>query len=224
MSWKRPPLLFLFALASWCSLAQPAPDSTRSFALGMGVGGVAFRGDLQEQYQGYSLEGSLYLVLNSEAFFSPSVLINVGSITAQNPNVEAVFLPNGDRITPPRFVRTSFQGIAFLPRFRLVSYGPLRVHAAAGVGLFRYVPRDAEGNEWLSAFDSRLSSESFSPSAIQIPLKLQVGWRWPTGLQWQAQASLLNPITDYVDNLSQLGTLPGNDNLLAFRLMILYDF
>lgn len=197
-------------------------DSTRSVGLGVGFGGASYRGDLQSSYHGFSLEGSVYFLLNPEAGFSAGFMAYAGNVAGENPDLMPVALPNGNYVTPNRYFTTNYQGLAFMPRVRLYGRWGMGIWLSQGVGLLRFSPLSAEGEALLDAADTRAPNEFYGASAIHFPTLLQLGYGWPNGLQWQVQAGLMNPITDYLDNIGELGTRDGFDRMLVLRCMVLY--
>lgn len=204
--------------------AQEELRKERVPAIGIGAGLVSLQSDLQENFTQAGLETRIQFILNTSSFFSVSFLGYFGSVIGQNPSLPSVQITNGDWIQPNQFVQTNYQGIALMPRVRLVELRGFHVHATLGIGVLRFQACDDAGQDLIDLPDTRNVNEVYGASSIHLPIQLQVGYLWPNQIGWQLQAGFHNPLTDYLDNIGELGGREGNDQMLAVSLMVFYHF
>ncbi|HAA11485.1 MAG TPA: hypothetical protein DCE41_07210 [Cytophagales bacterium] len=209
----------LFPFFGWSQSTDSIPP--RSSAVGGGIGATSYRGDVNPSYQNFSLEGNIYFILNTQSRLSAGFVAYAGNFTGQNPNLTPQVQANGDIIQPTRFFRTSYQGLALLPRLKVVELSSFSLFVAQGVGILRFQPQNESGENLIDIPATRPTNETFGNSTVHFPTQVHLQWQWNPALAWQVQVGLMNTLTDYLDNTGELGERMGNDNLLSLRLILM---
>ena len=94
------------------------------------------------------------------------------------------------------------------------------LYLSQGLGLLRYKPEDDLGRPLQERYESRPLNETYGNSTIMLPSKLGALYLLPNQWGIGLEAGYLNPLTDYLDNISQWGNKEGNDNVLQFQLRV----
>lgn len=205
---------FILYLAAFCANAQ----EVRSF-LQLGTSANAYRGDLQNSFDKWSSSFHAGLQLNTKHRFNGSFGISIGSITGQNLNPEFQPLEN-TRLRPNKFFRTSIITAQYNLHLNLLKTNEWIIYLSQGFGIIRFNPKDEFKNDLLDMIDTRAANEAYTNVAIMFPTQAGVMYLLKNDFGFGIQAGLLNTMTDYLDNISDLGTRTGNDNLLMIRFSL----
>lgn len=90
------------------------------------------------------------------------------------------------------------------------------VYLSQGIGFIHFSPEDDEGNSLADLPNTREDQETYRQESFMLPTNVGVLYLLPNQYGVSVQAGFYNPMTDYLDNISQLGD-SGNDNILAIR-------
>ncbi|CAN5242755.1 hypothetical protein BH23BAC1_BH23BAC1_13010 [soil metagenome] len=187
--------------------------------LQLGTSANAYRGDLQNTFDKWSSSFHAGIQLNNKHRFNGSFGISIGSITGQNLNPE--FQPyESTRIRPNKFFRSSVFTAQYNLHLNLLKTREWIIYLSQGFGLVRFNPKDEFNNPLLDVIDSRAANEAYSNVAIMFPTQAGVMYLLKNDFAFGIQAGLLNTMTDYLDNISELGTRSGNDNILMLRFSL----
>jgi hypothetical protein len=209
-------LLLLLFLGTAASLqAQTAQPASRYFW--MGLSGNHYRGDLQG---GTQFKPGLHLGLkfNKDQRLNGNFTLSLAQVEGQDPG----FFPDTEpNIRPNRYFTSTFFAANYMLQYNLIKKERYRLYIGQGIGLFRYNPKDEQDRPLQDQRSTRLPNEEYGNISLMLPTAAGLIYFLPN--QWGIgfQASLLNPLTDYLDNISELGPKKGNDNVLQFRLQLL---
>lgn len=176
-----------------------------------------YRGDLQAAYPGFTGSLQLGIQLNRSKRLNGSLAIGYGTISGQNSQYRFA----GDEMaTPNRFFSSSFLSVQYDLHLNILKKEHFMLYLSQGLGLLRYQPEDDQGRSLQDRYETRPPNETYGNSAIMLPTKLGALYLLPN--QWGVglEAGYLNPLTDYLDNISQWGNDSGNDNVLQLQLRV----
>ena len=188
--------------------------------IGLGYTGTAYRGDLTTEATALwrAEPGANFSVdLDNQKRIRPQLNIGFGRFTEQAD--EPLPIPP-EGITPNEFVRTSFFYADLRFQYRILRGKKVNPYLSVGAGLFSFQPRDAAGNFLGENIFSRLPEEeyltligSFPLSAgVEIPINQSIG----LGLEYTFRVTG----SDYLDNISLLGTAAGNDQIHSAQVKL----
>lgn len=205
-------MLFFFALHS--------QSEGRRLKLGLGLHGIAYRGDLSDPaeplpriYPG----GNLSIQIEGPSRLKGQLNAGFGKFAEQYD----VFLPASQaNIEPNRFVETSF----FYGDLRLKYRFPLskRFHPflTAGAGVLAFSPHNEAGRNLQGLPNTREPDESYSTVIPQIPLGIGTQAIINGSVSMSLEYLFRITPSDYLDNVGRLGTHRGNDYLQGLQLTL----
>lgn len=213
-------LLIFFVGISFLGFSQEEEHHERfsQNQIVIGFGGVSYTGDLGNAYDKWT--GAIYagLRFSSEKRLSTSFLMGAGSLQGQEGLNQS--LP----IEVNRFFQTSFFQVNFEAQYDVLRFNNTEIFVSQGIGLFRFDPKDETGLSLRNMVSTRNENESYGNVVVFLPFSLGVRHSLSNGLGFHLQISVLNPFTDYLDNISQLGNRSGFDNVLSCRFGLLVPF
>lgn len=177
-----------------------------------------FRGDLQAAHPAYTASLQLGLQLNRSKRLNGNLSIGYGTISGQNSQYQF----SGDELaTPNRFFSSSFLSVQYDLHLNILKKEKYMLYLSQGIGLLRYQPEDDLGRPLQDRYETRPPSETYGNSTVMFPTKLGALYLLPNQWGLGLEAGYLNPLTDYLDNVSQWGNKSGNDNVLQLQLRVL---
>lgn len=221
---KRPSTLFcaLFFALSWVEAASQSgqlTDSTHQW-LSIGVSSLAYKGDLGQNYSKWSGGFSAGLQFNTHKKWSGSVNLLAGTVTGQDTSPSFNLEPESGR-TPNTYFKTSVISAYYQLHWNIYSGKRLRFFVGQGAGLLRYEPKNEEGLSLASQNNTRASNENYGSLTVLAPTSLGAAWKFKNNFGVGYRLTLFNTATDYLDNISQLGSRTGGDNVLGHQLSLM---
>ncbi|MDQ3536201.1 MAG: hypothetical protein M3421_11305 [Bacteroidota bacterium] len=191
-----------------------------NYFLQLGPTANAYKGDLQDSYENWGSSFHLGLKLNKKKRLNGAFLLSMGSVTGQslNPNFS---ISENTSIEPNRFFRSTIITGQYDLQVNLIKNARWIVFLSQGIGLIRYNPKDDQGNRLLEMSNTRASNEDYSNISIMFPTQAGVIYTLQNNFGFGLQAGYLNLLTDYLDNISEIGNKPGNDNIFILRLSLM---
>jgi hypothetical protein len=211
----------LLALLLLLFLAGPAGAQVKQrFQLGIGPYGMLYTGDLSTQkewfhrvYPGLNLS----LQFDSPKLIVPQLNAGFGKITGEDRNLEPV---NG--IQPNTFVSTTYfyiDGRFHLQFFRRQRFRP---RVGLGFGLLNYTPKGQQGQNLQQQLQTRKEGEDYNTTAPHLPMTIGFKYSLNDFVSLGMDLTRFNVFTDYIDNIGELGTNPGNDRLNSLLVSIYF--
>ena len=210
-------LLLLLGCALWAQ--QPAQKPLR---LGLGLMGHTYVGDLNSQggsWERFSAGANLSLQFASDRLLSPQLNAGFGKFIAQDRDIAAV-----DGVQPNTFVQTTFFCVDLRLKARFLREAPVHPYLSAGVGLVGFTPRDTDGFNLIDNFGSRNAGETFGSMTAGFPLSTGIEMRMSSILHLGLEYTYRPTVSDYLDNIGQLGPRTGKDKLQALLLTLYITF
>ena len=213
----RPIGLVALILSSLFSFAQEERDPPGQF-IKVGIAPTVYSGDLVSKTAKLSSIATLGIRFNQKEKLNGTFQVSFGALTGQNPNYQ---FKDDITTTPNTFFRTSIVTIHYDIAYNFISTRNLKVYAGVGIGLFRYQPKDDLGENLLDQIETRADNETYANTSAVIPIKVGAAYLLPNDFGIEFQAMMMNPQTDYIDNIGQWGNRSGNDQYYSFQLNLL---
>ena len=194
-------------------------DSTHQW-LSIGIGSFAYKGDLGQNYSKWSGGFSAGLQFNTHKKWSGSINLLAGTFTGQDTSPSFNLDPESGR-TPNTYFKTSVVLLYYQLFWNAYAGKRLRLFVGQGAGLLRYEPKNEEGGSLASQNNTRASSESYGSLSVLAPTSLGAAWKFKNNFGFGYRLTLFNTATDYLDNISQLGSQAGGDNVLGHQLSLM---
>lgn len=208
-------VLFTVSCVSTASLAQQFPTF-----LSLGTGPVAYKGDLNERYDKLGTSFQMSIFLNKKKRTNGEFNISIGKLTGQNKD----YTFDGEMTSDVKintFIITNFTAVSYNLHVNFVSMSNLKIYGGLGIGLMRFNPRNVKDENLLDIPETRLPDESYVNTVFAFPLQLGFYYYLKNGFGAGFQANLMNPQTDYLDNIGQLGNRSKKDNILSYKFNLL---
>lgn len=193
-------------------------DSTHQW-LSIGISSLAYKGDLGQNYSKWSGGFSAGLQFNTHKKWSGSINLLAGNVTGQDTSPSFNLDPESGR-TPNTYFKTSVVSLYYQLFWNVYSGKRLRLFVGQGAGLLRYEPKNEEGLSLASQNNTRASNESYGSLTVLAPSSLGAAWKFKNNFGVGYRLTLFNTATNYLDNISQLGS-QGGDNVLGHQLSLM---
>ena len=174
----------------------------------VGLGSMKYRGDLGSGYSSGDLSISLGIKLNTEKRLHGNFWITIGRLSGN----ELDYSYERDVLaTPNQSFSSTIVAINYAAQYNMIDRPKFKIFISQGIGLLRYYPVDESGNSFSNVPESRNAGEDYSTISLFLPT--QIGARYQLDkVSLGVQMGILNPTTDYIDNIGELGNNQGNDN------------
>lgn len=207
--------LALFGLFAGVNAFAQTPDKL------LLIGGTAngFKGELNEFYNRFGPGGHVTLQLNKKKRLNGTFNLEFGGLRMQT-NARQIQLPEGSTAKPATFVTTSFAALHFDLHLNLIKTERWIVYLSQGAGLMRFTAEDADGKNLGDNSTTRASGEDVSPISLVLPTSAGVQHLFKSGYGIGFQVGILNPGSDYLDNMEDLAKTKQSDNVLQYRFSV----
>lgn len=184
--------------------------------LEIGATSNAYNGDLGNAYERWGSGASVSLFFNKKEKLNGGITVAWKSFTGQNLSLEP-FPENREDIYPNTFFKSTAITASYNLRYHIIKTEYIHLYIGQGIGLFRFNSRDEEGTLLQDRLLTRNFDESYSNTTFFLPTSLGGIFFLRNGYGIGLQATLHNVLSDYIDNISQLGENKGNDNILSIK-------
>lgn len=188
--------------------------------IGVGYTGTAYRGDLTTESAAMwrAEPGANFSVdLDNQKKIRPQLNIGFGRFTEQ---ADEPLPAPPEGIALSEFVRTSFFYADLRVQYRILRGKKVNPYLSIGAGLFSFQPRDASGNFLGENIFSRLPGEEYLTLIGSCPLSAGIDLPINNNIGLVIEYTYRMTGSDYLDNISQLGPDPGNDQLHTAQIKL----
>jgi len=213
-------VLSMFLFFSGFSQAQNAPKVRKKFLV-VGVNALSYKGSLQNSYARWTPGIQVGLRFQKKKNLNGMLSATFGKVIGED---RTYVKPSrfSDQIQPVSRFQTSVFSLQYEAQFLLFRHKGLRIFTSLGLGLFRYEPQDWDGNSLVEKDRTRNKDESYSKNAIQFPIQFGFQYWFPNEMGLGFQAGWLNPVSKYIDNMSDLANNEVSDNVATIRFQFFY--
>jgi len=205
-------VLILFLLMAISRLQ--AQDKTPYWLL-VGLEIPSYTGDLN-QYAQFNSGFTLGFRLNHKENLNGQFMLALGTVKGDNRKLD--IRPGQE--APNSFFRTPYVEFSYQLHYFVYRTDRLGVYVSQGAGFFRFVPIGENGNNLIDDPRTRAEDETYRNITLALPTKAGVQYIFSNQIGMNLEAGWHNPLTDYLDNISELGE-SGNDNILFIRLNLM---
>lgn len=217
---NHPYLLFCTCLLLLISVPVAGQDAPPPLRIGLGLTGNAYRGDLTSETGSiWRAEPGANFSVDLDNNKPLRIQLNLGfaGFTEQADGPLPI-APEG--IIPNQFVRTTFFYTDLRLQYRFLLNAPIQPYLSVGAGLFSFQPRDAAGNFLGENIFSRLPEEEYLTLIGSLPLSAGIEYKLNRSIGLGVEYTYRMTGSDYLDNISLLGTNDGNDQLHGLQLKL----
>jgi hypothetical protein len=205
------------------SLARYPLHQTPQWWLELGVGALAYTGDLSPTVQKWSNGFQVAAVRNAvDRRFVHRWGLGWGFVTGERfepTNRFGTIDASEERVNT--FFRSQIIHLHYELRVLLLHKPKWQVYFSQGLGLMQFTVKDENGNDLLPQRSTRASDEDYNTTSLMLPTGLGFSHIFANGYAVGFQGMWMHPMTDYLDNISALGSRSGNDNVWAARFYVL---
>ncbi len=207
--------LFYILFSAICTVSAQAQLEEKKPELALGISTNAYRGDLGSGYNKWTSAFQISYYFKHQRRFHGGIHAGMGTVTGQN--VERSFAGLSPVPTPNRFFSTNFVTVNYGLQFDILSFKHWDFYVSQGFGIIRYNPKDQFDETLQDNFQTRAPNEGYSNVSVILPSYLGITYHFSNGFGFGVQGGFTNTMTDYLDNISQLGKKQGNDNIVSAR-------
>lgn len=217
---NTPHLLFYTCLFLLLCLTAAGQDMPPPLRIGMGFTGNAYRGDLTSETGSiWRAEPGANFTVDLDNDKPLRIQLNLGFAGfTEQADGPLPMAPEG--VAPNQFVRTTFFYTDLRVQYRFLLNAPIQPYFSIGAGLFSFQPRDAAGNFLGENIFSRLPGEEYLTLIGSLPLSVGLEYKLNRSIGLGLEYTYRMTGSDYLDNIGQLGTASGNDQLHGLQLKL----
>ncbi len=172
----------------------------------------SYTGDLNS-YAQFNNGFTLGFRLNHRENLNGQIMLMAGVIKGDNRRLD---LSPGQE-APNSFFNTSLIEVSYQLHYYIYQSEHFAFYISQGAGILRFNPRDEFGNSLADNALSRAENENYRNITLVLPSKIGGQYLFPNQFGINLEAGWHNPLSDYLDNISELGG-GGSDNILFFRI------
>ncbi|MDN4164944.1 hypothetical protein QWY31_05490 [Cytophagales bacterium LB-30] len=207
-------LLFILLTIPFLTQAQKRNGKAIRYAY-VAPSAFSYAGDLGKSFTTYSAGMQVGVRLNHRKKLNGGINLLGGYLSTRSNPLE----------TRNNSANTSFQtsliGIGFDLHYSFIKTKTWQVYVSQGFGILRYQPKDENGNPLQEQNSTRSANETYGNSSAMLPTQVGANYFFKNTMGVGLQIGLLNPQTDYLDNVSLFGNPENNDKALSIRLMLI---
>lgn len=189
----------------------------RSLYFTAGFGGTSYRGDLSNHFQSWGGTFHAGLTFNKKKRLNGYLHLMIGGVRGNN---DSYTYNSTETTTPNTYFKTSLISVGYELRINILKKESFAVYVSPGIALLRFEPKDEFNDSYSNQFSTRAKGEEYSTVSLMLPLKIGGSYYLTNGYGIGMDLGFLNPLTDYIDNISQWGNRSKKDNLLQMNLLL----
>lgn len=205
--------LLLLGPSLWAQQALQVGLGLNSFSY---LGDLAFDGGVRRFHPG--LDISLQAA-NSKAF-RLQTRFGFGKFVEQLDNG---FFPIEDDILPNTFVETDILYVDLNFTYHFLKRKAIQPFVSAGLGLLFFTPKDRLGNPLGENIFTRRETEVYGSNTLSFPFYGGLKYKLNRAVQLEVAYLYRLSLSDYLDNIGELGTHAGNDAIQGVRIGMYFN-
>lgn len=206
-------LFFLISFSAICQNKEPIPGQKFLVA---GFSAVSYKGSLSSGYTRWTPAYQLGLQFKKRKLINGQISLTFGQFIGEDRSYRT---PTNAKpgVQPLSKFKTDFISLAYEAQILLFEYQSFRIMASAGVGFFRFIPKDWEGNSLTERDRTRNPGESYNSISLSIPAQIAVRYSFSNNMSFGLQAGWYNTTSKYLDNMDELSNNSQSDNIAFYR-------
>jgi len=211
--------IFLFLSCIFLNVALLAQNAENKIYLTVGMGGTSYRGDLTKRFESWGGTFHAGIVFNKKKRVNGYIHLMIGGVRGNNDSYTFQSTTT-TTATPNTYFKTSLFSLGYEIRINIIKKDFFTFYISPGIGLLHFTPKDEFNTSYANQLNTRAKGETYSNTALMIPIKIGATYYLPSGYGIGVDGGFLNPLTDYIDNISIWGSRKKKDNLLQLNLML----
>lgn len=217
MIFRRITTLFLLIIAQGSFAQTQKEKSPVDLYLQVSGSMNAYKGDLSPTYKKWSSSFQIGVVGFRNRWLNPTATLAIGNLTGQQTDYNYLAPPP----RPNTFFKTNFVQLSLGARLNIIKTNELTVYANPNIGVMRFTPYDIRNQKLSDQAETRALGETLPSTALTFPVNIGIMYKFKASdVAIGSEIGLLNPMTDYLDNIGQQGTAQGRDNSLQIKLSV----
>ncbi|QSE96995.1 outer membrane beta-barrel protein [Fulvivirga lutea] len=156
--------------------------------------------------------------LNKKRKLNGSFQLILGSVSDDDP--EQAPPTQAGTVAPNKYFKTNFFGVNYALNYHFIKNERWWIYLSQGIGFLRFTPKDANGQSLVNATNTRNDGEDYRNTSAFLPTSVGAIYYLSGNVGLGISLSMLNTATDYLDNISELGT-SGNDNIFQAKFSLI---
>jgi hypothetical protein len=214
-------IVFLFLICIFFSASAFAQQMSNKLYFTFGVGGTSYRGDLTNRFESWGGTFHAGVTFNNKKRVNGYIHLMIGGVRGNNDSyVFYSSTTNSVTPTPNTYFKTSLFSLGYEMRINIIKKDFFTFYVSPGIALLQFTPKDEYNTPYTNQLNTRAKGEMYSNTALMIPIKIGATYYLPNGYGIGMDTGFLNPLTDYIDNISIWGNRKKKDNLLQLNLLL----
>lgn len=217
-------ILLIFIFGGFQTFAQnelPKPKSIMEVGIALG----SYRGDLSPSFSKVNGGVNVGFLFNTKKRWHIRADLSYLYLQGQTLHDEN-YLPPLEPPFPNDFFQSHTLNTSVSFMFNIINKRYFKLYVAQGIGIFYYNPLDQYGNELIEnykdenngLYETRNENETYTNFAFSMPTRIGVTYYFKNNFGLGLSATFVNPFTDYLDNVSELGAVSGNDQAMSINM------
>ncbi|MBB3696116.1 hypothetical protein KMW28_11985 [Flammeovirga yaeyamensis] len=135
------------------------------------------------------------------------------------------YVPPIQEPIPNNYFQSQTLNFSLSYMFYIINKKNIKLYLAQGLGVFYFDPLDENGESYFENisdnsrgyYQTRNESETYSKFTLSLPTRFGLMYYFPTNFGIGLSGTFYNPFTDYLDNISDFGTVKGYDNVFSLN-------
>lgn len=209
--------LISISIAFIFSIQVHAQQTQKNLYFTLGFGGTSYRGDLTNKFESWGGTFHAGLTFNKKKRLNGYLHLMIGGVRGNN---DSYTFNSTETTTPNTYFKTSLFSLGYEFRINIFKKESFSVYISPGIALLRFDSKDEFKKSYSNQFSTRAKSEEYSNISLMLPIKIGGTYYLVNGYGIGMDVGFLNPLTDYIDNISQWGNKSKKDNLLQLNLLL----
>lgn len=209
-----------FSLLIFQVNGQVLEHTMPKLSLVVGFGGTSYRGDLTNRFESWGGTFHAGLAFNKKKRMNGFLHLMIGGVRGNSRS----YVTNSNQTTqiaqPNSYFKTSLISFGYELRINVIKKQSYILYVSPGIALLRFDPKDEYNQSFSNQLLTRASGETYSNISLMLPTKIGGAYYLNKGYGIGCDIGFLNPLTDYIDNISKLGNRNKKDNLLQINLLL----
>ncbi len=206
-------LLLLILLSSTTAYAQNVDKYILT-----GANTNSYKGDMGS-FEQWNAGLQVGVQFNKKKKINGAIHLVFGSISDDQARIQSTQL--SQQLVPNSYFKSTFFSINYEAHYNLIKTSKWLLFISQGFGFIRYTPKDEFGEKLEDQPFTRSEQETYRNSSLMLPSSLGAVYFLHNGIGLGIQTTFSNPLTDYLDNIAELGS-SGNDNIFSARFSLLF--
>ncbi|NME72076.1 hypothetical protein [Flammeovirga aprica] len=215
-------ILFTFFIYSYHSFSQEKLPTKPKTVLEVGVALGSYKGDLSPNFSKVNGGFNAGVIFRAQKRLNLKLDVSYLYLQGQqlrDPNT----LPPLEPPFPNYFFQSHTLNTSFSVMFNIINKKRFKLYVTQGLGVFYFNPLDENGDELIEnirdekegIFETRNKNETYTNFAMSLPTRIGMTYYFKNNFGFGLSTTFVNPLTDYLDNVSELGTVKGNDQAMS---------